>query len=264
MRNVFSFGPNVLATDCGDDVISSYPFKMLVRLTSPLLVTLFALILFLALRYYEDRVFRVSLFGGRFHRIVEVPRVHVADVVNAGVSTFLVLHVVVVIASVELFDCTAVDGLGYVFDAQPDLRCYEPWWWALQPVAVTGVVVWVFGAPLALAVYYARHRVALSHPYLESEALVAPFYYVGLSMSNYRRGAFAWELFLRFEQSTLAVTALFLSSRRQEQAAFALILTVFWLVMHGLVRPYASRRWNVAESVSLGSAIAVKIGRAHV
>ncbi|KAI9139304.1 hypothetical protein BKA69DRAFT_673056 [Paraphysoderma sedebokerense] len=151
--NVELASPECLAREHSFD----FSFKLKLALAIPLIVSVLALMLYGSVRalstcrkkHMKGESLSALYKGGQFW----------VQNVRAWMSILNLLFVYIATNALALFDCTVEpDGMSYL-DADPSLRCYEPWFYHDLPYGILGICLYVIGIPFqSLVVSLAADR----------------------------------------------------------------------------------------------------------
>ena len=226
----------LLATDCS--VTWGYSIKWVLAMLSPVVFVVVWMagigvwVVVRALRAGE---------GGSGPEVVGFTR----DAVNAVVSACMVMlslgYLMLAGKALEPLDCSYSFG-EWRLDAEPKLRCFEAWWWALFPGVVIAVALYVVGIPVLFAWALWRNRRSLLEP-----SSVASLRY-GVITSRYRGGMGYYELVIMGRKLGVVGAQLFFTAKPVIQATVIQVALIFALAIHARVQPYVRPELNRVES----------------
>eukprot|EP00753_Platysulcus_tardus_P012694 PLAT3519.1.p1 GENE.PLAT3519.1~~PLAT3519.1.p1 ORF type:complete len:1164 (-),score=332.47 PLAT3519.1:47-3388(-) len=160
-------------------------------------------------------------------------------------SVFSLTYLVVAMTSLSFFDCTSqIDG-SFTLDAEPGLACYDQLWFDNLPLAVTMVVLFPFGVPMAI---WAAIRLVV--PKMERPddfTLIQPF----------AAGKEHWIVLILARKLGLVVSKVFFTRFAILQATIALALSGASLSAQLYFKPYKNARLNRMEMLSLSASCVI-------
>lgn len=181
--------------------------------------------------------------NGLFTRIFRCPvdRARFTNRVINGLLLFLLgAYLMLVRDTLLFFACTSEKTLA----ANSTYVCFSSWWWRRFPLALLGLLVYVFGIPATCFwAFRARKKAAGSLGFFQR---------FGMIYRHYEKDYVYWEMVVCFRKIGVAVGSLFFSSCPLCQIAFQVFFIVNCGLVHAYIRPFMLPRHNTTESVMLG------------
>ena len=163
--------------------------------------------------------------------------------VNASITLLVLLYIFVSATILEIFPCTKQADGTYTMNREPQVECYKGVWFKQLAVSMVYLVIYSIGLPLTLAwVLFRRRENLWKKKNLVKYGLLylrfVPAYF------NYQGAILLRKLGVVFGKVVFATS---LSGR----VGFALFVVVASLVFHLRIKPFATTRINLLESVML-------------
>ncbi|KNC49083.1 uncharacterized protein AMSG_05045 [Thecamonas trahens ATCC 50062] len=242
LASVFNIDMRVFGTEC---TIGSFHNNYVFSVSLPLM-----LVAALAVGFFLLKLTRHMLLC----KVLRVRSMRAAPFLDGSLFTIMpVLYIPIARTTLVYFDCTQLPNGNFVLDADLGVKCFDHSWWALFPVAVTAVTLYVVGLPLYALVRLVTNRADLFEPHVFSR--------FGALYKLYRTPFYLGEIANMSKRLLLVVASLFLS--RAQIAQVGLILAVLFTGLLVVVRhePYFYPLYNTTDRrISLALVLLVFVG----
>eukprot|EP00163_Fabomonas_tropica_P002559 TRINITY_DN1197_c0_g1_i1.p1 TRINITY_DN1197_c0_g1~~TRINITY_DN1197_c0_g1_i1.p1 ORF type:complete len:1223 (+),score=281.85 TRINITY_DN1197_c0_g1_i1:1949-5617(+) len=156
--------------------------------------------------------------------------------INAFLLLLSLFYLLIVMAALEIFDCTTrEDGLS-TLDAHPALVCTDAWWYAFLPIGIVGVLGYGVILPVCLF-WWLRLN---SHRLYTPEFLEA----FGSLYSDYKIEYSWWEPMNMAQKMMMVLPLLYLTSFPDFQVVMFLIVLFIGLTISFGAHPFYIERYN--------------------
>jgi hypothetical protein len=173
-------------------------------------------------------------------------------ILNAYLRWLSLMYLVLLVTSLQLFDCTRQPDGKMTLDASPNLVCFtEPWWKRLMPIGAFAMAAYGIFIPLGIVLVLHGSRRRRRMPMTTARA--------GSLFGYYR--FYWWEPMAILERFAIATSLTYFSAKTDIQIIMLLLVTVTGLALHVLLKPfYLSRHNSLATLLRWGTVMLLIMG----